>query len=263
MLVNRQRPRRAGPARRAVGRRSSPGRPGAGQGGPAERRRFLDDHGRACTPGSTRTAATSSGSSASATTLLKQTGGRLDDDAALTLDVWDAKLTEVGETIGQARADLVERLAPLVARAYGELAPVGETWLGYDPPWRRTGLAGALAARPDDEIRRQVCLVGPHRDELDVASTACPRAPTPPQGEQRTLALALRLAAHRLVTERTGGAPVLLLDDVFSELDPARAPRCCSTSRRAGGAHHGRAACRRACASRAGAPRVERGKLVG
>jgi DNA replication and repair protein RecF len=94
--------------------------------------------------------------------------------------------------------------------------------LGYDPPWRRTGLADALAATRADEIRRQVCLVGPHRDDLDVVLDGLPTRTHASQGEQRTLALALRLAAHRLVTERAGSAPVLLLDDVFSELDPAR-----------------------------------------
>jgi DNA replication and repair protein RecF len=156
-------------------------------------------------------------------TLLKQAGGRLDGDAALTLEVWNTKLTDVGEAIGRARAELVEALAPEVSRAYGELAPGGGVvLLGYDPPWRRTGLADALAATRADEIRRQVCLVGPHRDDLDVVLDGLPTRTHASQGEQRTLALALRLAAHRLVTERAGSAPVLLLDDVFSELDPVR-----------------------------------------
>ena len=156
-------------------------------------------------------------------TLLKQAGGRLAEDAALTLDVWNTKLTEVGEIIGQARAEVVEALAPEVARAYGELAPGGgAVVLGYDPPWRRTGLADALVAARTDEVRRQVCLVGPHRDDLDVGLDGLPARTHASQGEQRTLALALRLAGHRLVTDRTGSAPILLLDDVFSELDPVR-----------------------------------------
>ncbi len=64
--------------------------------------------------------------------------------------------------------------------------------------------------------------MGPHRDDLDLDLNGLPARTHASQGEQRTLALALRLAAHRLVTERVGSAPVLLLDDVFSELDGDR-----------------------------------------
>jgi DNA replication and repair protein RecF len=64
--------------------------------------------------------------------------------------------------------------------------------------------------------------VGPHRDELELLIGAMPSRTHASQGEQRSLALALRLAAHHVVTEQTGTSPVLLLDDVFSELDPER-----------------------------------------
>jgi DNA replication and repair protein RecF len=64
--------------------------------------------------------------------------------------------------------------------------------------------------------------VGPHRDEVQLAVAGRPARTHASQGEQRTLALALRLAAHRVVTEETGTPPILLLDDVFSELDPDR-----------------------------------------
>ena len=67
--------------------------------------------------------------------------------------------------------------------------------------------------------------VGPHRDELELAIADMPARTHASQGEQRTLALALRLAAHRLVTERAGTAPVLVLDDVLSELDPRRSTK--------------------------------------
>ena len=65
--------------------------------------------------------------------------------------------------------------------------------------------------------------MGPHRDDLDVELGGLPARTHASQGEQRCVALALRLAAHRLVTERLGSPPLLLLDDVFSELDPDRA----------------------------------------
>ena len=72
-------------------------------------------------------------------------------------------------------------------------------------------------------MRRGVSTVGPHRDELVLTLDGIPARTHASQGEQRTLALALRLAAHRLVAERTGSTPVLVLDDVLSELDPRRA----------------------------------------
>ena len=72
-------------------------------------------------------------------------------------------------------------------------------------------------------MRRGVSTVGPHRDEVGLRIAGLPARTHASQGEQRTLALALRLAAHRLVAERTGSTPVLVLDDVLSELDTGRA----------------------------------------
>jgi DNA replication and repair protein RecF len=65
--------------------------------------------------------------------------------------------------------------------------------------------------------------VGPHRDDIELLINGLPARTQASQGEQRTLALALRLATHRLVTEEVGAPPVLVLDDVLSELDPSRA----------------------------------------
>jgi len=155
--------------------------------------------------------------------LLKQTRGRLDEAASLTLEVWDTKLVETGERLAALRAGLVERLDPVVHNAYSDVA--GErsaTTLRYEAPWRAVGLAAALTAARTDELRRGLTLVGPHRDDLAIELNAMPARTHASQGEQRSLALALRLAAHRLVNEVTGAPPILLLDDVFSELDPRR-----------------------------------------
>ncbi len=155
--------------------------------------------------------------------LLKQTRGRLDEAAELTLEVWDAKVVAAGEELAQRRADLVARIEPVVAGAYGEVAGAPEPiTLRYEAPWREVGLAAALRAARPDELRRGVTLVGPHRDDLVVALNGMPARTHASQGEQRSLALALRLASHRLVHEVVGTPPVLLLDDVFSELDPER-----------------------------------------
>jgi DNA replication and repair protein RecF len=93
--------------------------------------------------------------------------------------------------------------------------------LRYEASWDGS-LADALVASRPDDLRRGVSTVGPHRDELGLAVGGLPARTHASQGEQRSLALALRLAGHHLVTGRIGSAPILLLDDVFSELDPDR-----------------------------------------
>ena len=156
--------------------------------------------------------------------LLKQAGGRLSNDVAFTLDVWDDKMASVGEVIGAARTSLLVDLVPLVVAAYRDLIDVDvRIDMIYDPPWRRTGLGAALAATRSDDVRRQLSLVGPHRDEVEIGLASMPARTHASQGEQRSLALAIKLAAHRLVTERIGSPPLLVLDDVLSELDPRRA----------------------------------------
>jgi DNA replication and repair protein RecF len=156
--------------------------------------------------------------------LLRQVAGRLDGDAAHTLDVWDAKFSDVGEQFGRARAALVEQSFPHVEAAYRELAGAStEVTMRYDPAWRAAGLGAALAAARGDDLRRAVSTVGPHRDELELRIAGLPARTHASQGEQRTLALALRLGVHRLVADRTGTTPVLVLDDVLSELDAHRA----------------------------------------
>ncbi|MCE9621095.1 MAG: DNA replication and repair protein RecF [Actinomycetia bacterium] len=156
-------------------------------------------------------------------TLLKQANGRLNADLETTLDVWDAKLADVGDQFGRARAELATRLLPIVSEAYEQLADrPSQIELCYAPQWREPGLAAALAAARANDVRRGVSTVGPHRDDVDLLIGGLPARTHASQGEQRTLALALRLAAHRLVAQLADSSPVLVLDDVLSELDPTR-----------------------------------------
>lgn len=156
--------------------------------------------------------------------LLKQAGGRVTPDIETTLDVWDERFIECGTALGNERAQLVATIQPLVQRAYEDLAERNTPLeLSYDPQWRRDGLGASLAAHRGDDVRRGTSTVGPHRDDLYMSLNGLPARTHASQGEQRTLALALRLAVHRLVTEVTAGPPVLILDDVLSELDPQRA----------------------------------------
>jgi DNA replication and repair protein RecF len=191
--------------------------------GPGERRRFLDDALVALHPRNDALRADVDKILRQRNALLRQTGGRLDEAAAFTLDVWDSKLAHAGEALTAARVELVERLMPLLSSMYDALARrPAQVAVSYDATWREQGLAAALAAARRDDLRRGVSTVGPHRDDMLLTIAGSPARTHASQGEQRTLALSLRLAVHHVVTATTGSPPVLLLDDVFSELDPER-----------------------------------------
>jgi DNA replication and repair protein RecF len=194
------------------------------KGGPSERRRFLDDALVALKTSYDAMRLELDRIVRQRNSLLKQAAGHLTEEIGFTLDVWDARLAEVGEQLGYARATLVARCQPMVSDAYEQLAgTAAPVELIYEPDWRRTGLTTALAEVRTLDVRRRVSTVGPHRDEVEIGLNGLPARTHASQGEQRTLALAMRLAAHRLVAERTGSTPVLVLDDVLSELDPHRA----------------------------------------
>ncbi|HXQ90048.1 MAG TPA: DNA replication and repair protein RecF [Acidimicrobiales bacterium] len=154
--------------------------------------------------------------------VLRQSGGRLNPDIAATLDVWDGRLAESGSQLAEARAALAEELAPRATAAYERLAGDPEpVSLVYRRSWSGELLDALEGARPDD-VRRQATSVGPHRDDLEIAIGTRPSRTHASQGEQRSLALALRLATHELRRGSAPEPPVLLLDDVFSELDAGR-----------------------------------------
>jgi DNA replication and repair protein RecF len=193
------------------------------KGAPTERRDFMDDTLVALSPRHERLRSDIDRVLKQRAALLKQAGGRLSGDLAVSLDVWDMKLAELGDGLGRARRALATRLAPLVAESYSALAgQPHEVTISYTPAWLPDGLAAALAASRTEDVRRHSTSVGPHRDDLDLQLNSLAARTHASQGEQRTFALALRLAAHRLVTDHHREAPVLVLDDVFSELDPQR-----------------------------------------
>ena len=193
------------------------------KGAPGERRRFLDDTLVALAFKYDALRLELDRILKQRNTLLKQANGRLDTEAEITVDVWDAKFAEIGDKFGVARATLVARLVPMVAEAYEQLADrPSAVELRYEPAWRTRGLVHALAQARHDDLRRGVSTVGPHRDEVELFIGGLPARTHASQGEQRTLALALRLASHRMVADKAGSTPVLVLDDVLSELDPRR-----------------------------------------
>ena len=193
------------------------------KGGPAHRRRLLDDLVVAQSPRLGAVRADLDRVLRQRSTLLRQAGGRLGPDIATTLDVWDAKLGQLGEALGEARSRLVDQLEPLAAKSYDQVAvAAARVGVAYRPAWRDTGLAAALATARSDDVRRGTTTVGPHRDDVELTIAGLVARSHASQGEQRSLALALRLAGHHLVAEASGSPPLVLLDDVFSELDPDR-----------------------------------------
>ncbi|HYN75751.1 MAG TPA: DNA replication/repair protein RecF [Candidatus Limnocylindria bacterium] len=210
------------------------------KGDPGERRRFLDDLLVARAP---RLA----GVRADYDRILKQRNALLKSAGAAwrsrgtsdlsTLDVWDSHLAEAGGELLAARIALVNDLDPLVTKAYDQVAPGGgpatvayqsslgsEARLVPDRVELAEALLAAMQARRKAEIERGVSLVGPHRDELRLDLGPAPAKGYASHGESWSYALALRLAAYDLLMS-DGGEPVLILDDVFAELDTSRRER--------------------------------------
>ncbi|MFD5416594.1 DNA replication/repair protein RecF [Streptomyces sp. NPDC127069] len=213
------------------------------KGDPGERRRFLDELVTARSP---RMAAVRSDYERvlkQRNTLLKSAamarrhGGRSMDLS--TLDVWDQHLARAGAELLAHRLDLIATLQPLADKAYEQLAPGGgPLGLTYkasagesaDSAGARTRealyevlLAGLSEVRKQ-EIERGVTLVGPHRDDVLLRLGDLPAKGYASHGESWSYALALRLASYELLRSE-GNEPVLILDDVFAELDARRRER--------------------------------------
>jgi DNA replication and repair protein RecF len=170
--------------------------------------------------------------------LARRSGGTAD---LSTLDVWDAHLARHGAELLAGRLELVAALRPYVSGSYqavaGESAEVGQagaahleyqSTLPQPPPADREALTAALAAalaeqRPTD-VERGATQVGPHRDELALMLGPLPAKGYASHGESWSYAIALRLAAYQLL-RADGAEPVLVLDDVFAELDAGRRER--------------------------------------
>lgn len=206
------------------------------RGDPADRRRYLDDLAAVRRPRVAAVRADYEKVLRQRTALLKSASGarfRGDRGALDTLDVWDGHLAAHGAELMAARIDLVNELAPEVQKSYHLLAPGSRpAAISYrastdiepahpDIEELRAALLAQMAQRRDAELERGVCLVGPHRDDLELRLGEQPAKGFASHGESWSMALALRLAAYELLRAE-GSDPVLLLDDVFAELDAAR-----------------------------------------
>ncbi|MGW5308251.1 DNA replication/repair protein RecF [Nocardia thailandica] len=212
------------------------------RGDPGERRRFLDE---LCTARLPRLAAVRADYDRvlrQRSALLKTAGRQARSRADLsTLDVWDGHLAEHAAVLLAQRLRLVHDLHPHLAEAYSSIAPESRpAAIAYrsaalppeltdparppedgDEAALREILLRELAASRGRELERGVCLVGPHRDDLDLLLGSSPAKGFASHGESWSFALALRLASFELL-RATGAEPVLLLDDVFAELDRRR-----------------------------------------
>lgn len=210
------------------------------RGDPSERRRFLDEVLIMRTPRLAGVRADYERVLKQRSALLKSAGprrGRPGTDLS-TLDVWDEHLAAAGAVLLQARLDLVDEIAPHVVAAYADLAPSSEvidlvyrSSLGDEmpPPGRSVEalqqvLLSEMIRRRPQELERGVCLVGPHRDDLELRLGSGPAKGYASHGESWSLALALKLGAFSLLRS-DGVDPVLVLDDVFAELDTSRRDR--------------------------------------
>lgn len=211
------------------------------RGDPSERRRYLDELATTRRPRIAGVRADYDKVLRQRTALLKTAAGarfRGDRSALETLDVWDGHLAAHGAQLIAARVELATELAPEVEKAYQLLAPTSrpatiryrsgvdvvesEAAAGTaDTEVFEAALLDALSRRREAELERGVCLVGPHRDDLELRLGEQVAKGFASHGESWSVALALRLAAYELL-RTDGGDPVLLLDDVFAELDSAR-----------------------------------------
>jgi DNA replication and repair protein RecF len=210
------------------------------RGDPGERRRFLDELLVTRFP---RYAAVRSDYDRvlrQRSALLKTARGGGD---LRTLDVWDGHLARHGAALLAGRLELVAAIAPRAVEAFAEVAPTSDPIaLGY-----RCSLEGELPVSADElepllldamgrirrqEVERGVCLVGPHRDDLELRLGDGPAKGYASHGESWALALALRLASYRMLCA-DDVEPVLVLDDVFAELDSRRRTALADVARRA------------------------------
>jgi len=209
------------------------------KGDPSERRRFLDELLVARSPRLAAVRADYDRVLKQRNALLKTAGlARRSGGADLrTLDVWDSHLATAGADLLAARVELVEVLRPLVEKAYTQVArgdvPIGLDYvcsLGPDvslQPDREVlsaAMLDALSRVRSDELDRGITLVGPHRDEVTLKINDLPARGYASHGESWSLALALRLGGYDLLCA-DGGEPILILDDVFAELDVDRRER--------------------------------------
>lgn len=189
------------------------------KGGGSSRRRFLDFLGTQSVPGYRKSLRDYERALRSRNALLKE--GRPRREIA----AFDTPLLEAGEFLLAARRTLIETLAPLATAACAEISNSADTLtLSYQPGATGSFAESLAASRPEEDRLRQT-LRGPHRDDLELSLNSLKASAFASEGQQRGIALALKIAQARHLAALHPVPPILLLDDIFGELDPARRNR--------------------------------------
>lgn len=218
----------------------SPGELALIQEGPAERRAFLDGAISQVMPRYTATLAVMSRILLQRNTLITdmQKSGNTAMMESL-LETWDRSLARAAFSVCHARARFLRRLAPPAAEIYRDIckredqpfsltyqpsipAPGGCDWADMTPAEGEAHIRAALAAARSEDYKNYCTTIGPHRDNMEVSIAGISARSFGSQGQQRSCALALKLAQCRVMEETLGEAPIILLDDVLSELDKTR-----------------------------------------
>jgi DNA replication and repair protein RecF len=186
--------------------------------GPDQRRRFLNQMLVQVQPGYARALAGLRRVLEQRNSLLKRMAAG--EESQDVLEVWDDELIRVAGEISEARADAVRELQPEAARCHAEIAAGERLEIRYQGP--PEDMVAAVHNSLAQDLRRGSTSVGPHRDDLHVLLDGQDARAYGSQGQQRTAVVSLKLAEAALVARRTGERPVLLLDDVLSELDGER-----------------------------------------
>lgn len=145
-----------------------------------------------------------------------------EDRPRAEITAYNVPLLEHGTILLQTRATVSAALAPLIQQACADIGRSGETISAHYQPGATPDFATALEQSRSQEARLRQTVAGPHRDDLVLHLNDMPASGFASEGQQRTLALGLKLAQTRLIMNLTGRAPILLIDDVFGELDPKR-----------------------------------------
>lgn len=218
----------------------SPGELALIQEGPAERRAFLDGAISQVMPRYTATLAAMSRILLQRNTLI--TDMQKSGNTAMMeplLETWDRSLARAAFSVCHARARFLRRLAPPAAEIYRDIckredqpfsltyqpsipAPGGCDWADMTPAEGEAHIRAALAAARSEDYKNYCTTIGPHRDNMEVSIAGISARSFGSQGQQRSCALALKLAQCRVMEETLGEAPIILLDDVLSELDKTR-----------------------------------------
>jgi DNA replication and repair protein RecF len=186
--------------------------------GPEVRRRFLNQMLVQVEPGYARALAALRRVLEQRNSLLRQIASG--EGGQEVLEVWNQELVKVGAEIAAARARAVLELEPEAARCHAEIGSGERLEIRYEGP--PENLAEAVNKSLGEDLRRGSTSIGPHRDDVRVILDGHEARSYSSQGQQRTAVVSLKLAEAALIQRRTGERPVLLLDDVLSELDGER-----------------------------------------